>query len=141
MARNDALTIREAAEVTGIGEHTLRYYDRIELLEPIQRNASGHRRYRREDLGWIELLTCLRQTGMPIRAMQQFAAWQREGDPTGEKRQALLEQHQRDVQERQREIAGYLERIDHKIEAYRAMVEETTRPRAVNGQAAGRSSA
>ena len=134
MARNDALTIREAAEVTGIGEHTLRYYERIELLEPIQRNASGHRRYRREDLGWIELLTCLRQTGMPIRAMQQFAAWQREGDPTGEKRKALLEQHQRDVQERQREIAGYLERIGYKVEAYRAMVEETTGASSPNGR-------
>jgi DNA-binding transcriptional MerR regulator len=134
MARNDALTIREAAEVTGIGEHTLRYYERIALLEPIQRNASGHRRYRREDLGWIELLTCLRQTGMPIRAMQQFAAWQREGDPTGEKRKALLEQHQRDVQERQREIAGYLERIGYKVEAYRAMVEETTGVPSPNGR-------
>jgi DNA-binding transcriptional MerR regulator len=124
MARNDALTIREAAEVTGIGEHTLRYYERIELLEPIQRNASGHRRYRREDLGWIGLLTCLRQTGMPIRAMQQFAAWQREGDPTGEQRLALLEAHQRDVLARQREIAGYLETIAHKIDAYQDMLAE-----------------
>jgi DNA-binding transcriptional MerR regulator len=121
MARNDALTIREAAEVTGIGEHTLRYYERIDLLQSIQRNASGHRRYRSEDLGWIGLLNCLRQTGMPIRAMQQFAAWQREGDPTGAKRLALLEAHQRDVLERQREIAGYLETIDHKIDAYQSM--------------------
>lgn len=124
MARNDALTIREAAEVTGIGEHTLRYYERIALLEPIHRNASGHRRYRREDLGWIGLLTCLRQTGMPIRAMQQFAAWQREGDPTGEKRLALLETHQRDVLARQREIAEYLKGIEHKIEAYQSMLAE-----------------
>ena len=123
MARNDALTIRETAEITGIGEHTLRYYERIALLDPIQRNQSGHRRYRRDDLGWIELLTCLRQTGMPIRAMQQFAAYQREGDPTGAKRRALLEEHQRDVLARQREIAGYLETIDHKIEAYQSMVE------------------
>lgn len=124
MARNDALTIREAAEVTGIGEHTLRYYERIALLEPIQRNASGHRRYRREDLGWIELLTCLRRTGMPIRAMQQFAAWQREGDPTGERRLALLEAHRRDVLARQREIAGYLETIAHKIDAYETLLAE-----------------
>jgi hypothetical protein len=59
---------------------------------------------------------------MPIRAMQQFAAWQREGDPTGEKRMALLEAHQRDVLARQREIIGYLETIAHKIEAYQSMV-------------------
>jgi DNA-binding transcriptional MerR regulator len=141
MARNDALTIRETAEITGIGEHTLRYYERIDLLEPIRRNASGHRRYRSEDLGWIELLTCLRQTGMPIRAMQQFAAYQREGDPTGEKRKALLEAHQRDVLARQREIAEYLQKIDSKVEAYRAMVQETTGTVSANGHAADRSSA
>lgn len=123
MARNDALTIRETAEITGIGEHTLRYYERISLLEPIQRNESGHWRYRREDLGWIGMLTCLRQTGMPIRAMQQFAAYQRGGDPTGEKRKALLEEHQRDVLARQREIAGYLETIEYKIQVYQSMVE------------------
>jgi DNA-binding transcriptional MerR regulator len=139
MARNDVLTIRETAEITGIGEHTLRYYERIELLDPIQRNESGHRRYRREDLGWINLLTCLRQTGMPIRAMQEFAAWQREGDPTGEKRMALLEQHQRDVLARQREIARYLEVIDRKVEAYQSMVEEITS--SANGHATERSTA
>lgn len=124
MARNDALTIRETAEITGIGEHTLRYYERIELLQPIQRNESGHRRYRREDLGWIHMLTCLRQTGMSIRAMQQFAAYQREGDPTGQRRRDLLEAHKRDVLARQQEIAGYLKTIDHKIEIYGTMVEE-----------------
>jgi DNA-binding transcriptional MerR regulator len=141
MARNEALTIRETAEITGIGEHTLRYYERIELLEPIRRNESGHRRYRREDIGWIELLTCLRQTGMPIRAMQQFAAYQREGDPTGEKRRDLLEAHQRDVLARQREVAGYLQAIDHKIEAYRSMVDETTGASSPNGHASERSTA
>ncbi len=139
MARNDALTIRETAEITGIGEHTLRYYERIALLDPIQRNESGHRRYRHEDLGWINLLTCLRQTGMSIRAMQEFAAWQREGDPTGEKRMALLEQHQRDVLARQQEIARYLETIDRKVDAYRSMVEETTS--SANGHATERSTA
>lgn len=141
MARNDALTIRETAEITGIGEHTLRYYERIGLMQPITRNESGHRRYRRDDLGWIELLTCLRQTGMPIRAMLQFAAFQRDGDPTGERRKALLEQHQRDVLARQQEIARYLETIDHKIDAYRSMVEETTGASDSNGRVVERSTA
>jgi len=124
MARNDALTIRETAEITGIGEHTLRYYERINLLQPIHRNESGHRRYHRDDLGWIHMLTCLRKTGMPIRAMQQFAAYQREGDPTGEKRRQLLEAHKREVLRRQQEIASYLETIDHKIRIYEAMASE-----------------
>lgn len=118
---HELLTIRETAEITGIGAHTLRYYERIGLLQPVRRNGGGHRRYRRDDLRWITMLTCLRRTGMPIRTMQQYAALQREGDPTGEKREALLEAHRQEVTARQREIAEHLEIIDHKIGMYQRL--------------------
>jgi hypothetical protein len=58
-------TIEEAAERTGISAHTLRYYERIGLLEPVGRASSGHRRYGPNDLGSIEFLTLLRQTACP----------------------------------------------------------------------------
>jgi DNA-binding transcriptional MerR regulator len=48
------LSIAEAAEATGLSAHTLRYYERTGLLEPVSRNGSGHRRYRTADL--IELV-------------------------------------------------------------------------------------
>jgi DNA-binding transcriptional MerR regulator len=59
------LTIADAAKASGITAHTLRYYEKAGLLEPIDRNGSGHRRYREGDLERIRFLTKLRATGMP----------------------------------------------------------------------------
>ena len=61
------LTIAEVAERTGLTRHTLRYYERDGLMLGVGRAGSGHRRYSERDLGWIELITKLRATGMPIR--------------------------------------------------------------------------
>jgi DNA-binding transcriptional MerR regulator len=112
------LTIREAAERTGLTAHTLRFYERIGLLEPIQRGTGGHRRYREQDLGWIRLLICLRKSGMPIRTLAEFATLQREGDPSGERRKYLLEQHRRDALAQIEEISSHLAVIEMKIEKF-----------------------
>jgi DNA-binding transcriptional MerR regulator len=44
------LTIADAARASGLSAHALRYYERAGLLDPIDRDASGHRRYSPEDL-------------------------------------------------------------------------------------------
>ena len=76
-----SLTIAEAAERTGLSPHTLRYYERDGLLlSGVGRSASGHRRYTEEDLGWIEMLTRLRATGMPIRDVRRYAELVRADD-------------------------------------------------------------
>jgi len=92
------LTIREVAKRTGLGVHTLRYYERAGLLEPGFAATNGHRRYSRDDLAWIEFLTRLRATAMPIRHMQQFADLRRKGPTTVRERRCLLEAHQQAVQ-------------------------------------------
>ncbi len=113
---NETLTIQEAATFTGLSTHTLRYYERAGLLEPVARNASGHRRYARGDLEHLQFLHCLRITGMPIRHMRAYAALVREGRATLNTRLELLEAHRRDVQARMAELDRSLQIIDRKIE-------------------------
>src|SRR5262245_53773005 len=67
------LSIADAAESSGLSAHTLRYYERAGLLEPVSRNGSGHRRYRDTDLELIAFLAKLRATGMPIRKVRRYA--------------------------------------------------------------------
>lgn len=69
-----ALTIHDMAERTGVSAHTLRYYERVGLLDSVARTVSGRRRYSAADVEWVRLLICLRQTGMDIRAMLRFVA-------------------------------------------------------------------
>ena len=67
------LTISDAARASGVSAHTLRYYERAGLLDPIDRAAGGHRRYAEEDLVRIQFLSKLRSTGMPIRQIRAYA--------------------------------------------------------------------
>ena len=76
-----SLTIAEAAERSGLSPDTLRYYERDGLmLRRVDRSATGHRRYTESDLRWIDLLNCLRGTGMPIREVRRYAELVRAGD-------------------------------------------------------------
>jgi DNA-binding transcriptional MerR regulator len=115
----ETLTVREAAALTGLSAHTLRYYERAGLLEPVARNASGHRRYARADLEHLQFLHCLRATGMPIRRMQEFAALARAGHATVDIGLELLEAHRRDVQAQIEAFERALGIIDAKIQRLR----------------------
>lgn len=112
-------TIREATQLTGVSQDTLRYYEKIGLLAPIRRSDSGHRRYTEIDLAWARFLTILRATGMPIRRMLTFVKLEREGDATIEERKALLEAHREDVAHQLEELERSLGAIDTKIAHYR----------------------
>ncbi|HZE32604.1 MAG TPA: MerR family transcriptional regulator [Actinoallomurus sp.] len=124
-AVNEALTIAEAAERSGVSTHTLRYYERIGALrEPPERAPSGHRRYTERDLSWIELLTRLRSTGMPIATMLRYAELAREGNGTAAERKALLLAHRAEVAARVEQLRHDLELIDYKINTYNEIERE-----------------
>ena len=116
---SDVLSISEAAERTGLSAHTLRYWERAGLLEPVGRNGSGHRRFAEEDLERIKFLTKLRATGMPIRQVRRYAELLRGGEATNGERLELLEAHRKSVLAQLEETAGHLELIDWKINLYR----------------------
>ena len=112
----------QAAEKTGFSLDTLRYYERIGLLDGVARTAGGRRRYGDDDLGWIEMLRCLRDTGMPIARMREFAALTRD-ERTVEARIALLEEHDREVEERIAILHAQRDHIRGKIAYYRSVAE------------------
>lgn len=115
------LTIQQVAQQTGLSVHTLRYYERNGLLEPVGRASSGHRRYSAEDIARIEFLTRLRMTGMPIRRMQQFAQLFREQPEAIAQRRHILEAHEREVQSHIQELQRNLEVIQWKIGYYKQL--------------------
>lgn len=121
-----ALTIAEAAEQTGLTAHTLRYYERDGLmLGPVERSSSGHRRYTDRDLTWIQMITRLRSTGMPIRDVRRYAALVRDGDGNEAERLDLLNAHRARVEAQLAEVAGHLRAIDHKIGIYQGKLERS----------------
>jgi DNA-binding transcriptional MerR regulator len=114
-----SLTIAQAAEATGLTTHTLRYYERDGLmLRDVDRSATGHRRYTEQDLTWINLLSCLRGTGMPISDIRRYAALVRAGAGNELDRLELLRAHRQRVLTRLAEVQEHLGAIDRKIGIY-----------------------
>ena len=123
MELTTALTIAETAERTGLTAHTLRYYERDGLMLEVPRSSSGHRRYSEGELGWIELITRLRTTGMPIRDVRRYAQLVRAGEGNEAERLELLLAHRARVEEQLAQVAGHLRAIDHKIGLYECKLE------------------
>jgi DNA-binding transcriptional MerR regulator len=109
------LTIQQVSQKTGLSIDTLRYYERIGLLEPIERANNGHRRYTQHDLNWIDLLIRLRNTGMPRAQMVRFAQLRRQGATTATERRLILEEHQRFLEQRMQEMEQHMAALQKKI--------------------------
>ena len=120
MVTADALSISDAAQLTGLSAHTLRYYERAGLmLDPVERAPSTHRRYSEDEIRWVTLLTKLRATGMPIRRIREYADLVSAGEGNERERLAIMEAHREQVLRQLAEIERNLELIDYKIGLYR----------------------
>ncbi|MGE3284631.1 MAG: MerR family transcriptional regulator [Pseudonocardia sp.] len=117
LADDAELTIAEMAERTGVSAHTLRYYERIGLIE-VARDATGHRVYGAADFRRVVFLSRLRMTGMPIRELQRYVALAAGGEDTVPQRLAMLHAHRDTVRERLTELRFALDAIEFKIAAY-----------------------
>jgi DNA-binding transcriptional MerR regulator len=109
----------EVADRIGVSVDTLRYYERIGLLDGIARTPGGQRVFS-DDVSRVSLLRCLRDTGMPIARMRQFAELVRSGDDTAEARAALLEEHDREIDAKVELLRSEQRRIREKITWYRS---------------------
>ncbi len=112
----------QAAEQSGFSLDTLRYYERIGLLDGIDRTPSGHRLFTGDDLEWLGVLRCLRETGMPIARMRTYAELTRDGDATLAERLSLLEEHDAHVRERIRLLQTQHDYLQDKIAWYRGQL-------------------
>jgi len=117
-----SLSPGQAAEQSGFSLDTLRYYERIGLLNGISRAPSGHRRFDDDDLEWLGVLRCLRDTGMPIARMRRYAELARAGEPTMAERLRLLTEHDRQVGEQVAVLQAQRQHLQEKIGWYRGQL-------------------
>lgn len=111
----------QAADKAGFTLDTLRYYERVGLLRGVARNSGGHRVFTDEDLSWLELLRCLRDTGMPIAVMRRYTDLTYDGDDTIAARLALLEEHDRAVEQQIVHLRAQQQHLREKIRWYRSL--------------------
>ena len=115
-------SIGEFSEVTGLGIHTLRFYEHEGLITPM-RNSSNRRRYSDRDMTWIAFIKRLKATGMPIKEIKRYAALRAEGDTTLFERMEMLIQHRQSLREQIRLLQEHEAKLDEKIAFYQQEIE------------------
>ncbi|EAD6002161.1 MerR family transcriptional regulator [Listeria monocytogenes] len=110
--------IKDFATKTGLSIDTLRYYEEEELLIPA-RNEKNYRVYTEEGYCWVQLLLKMKQTGMTITNIKNFAALQKQGDKTLPNRIQILDNHMENLYEQQKDLAETISFVAKKVDVYR----------------------
>lgn len=114
-------TIKEVSEMMGISIFTLRYYDN-EGLFPMLHKRNKRRYFSVNDLQLLSILQCLREIGMSIADMRHYASLVNGGDPSGELRLQIIEEHQIKAQEELKRMKERIKTLDKKQKYYQAFV-------------------
>ena len=117
-------TIQETCEKTGLSAHTLRYYEKEGLITGVHRTAGGFRQYSDEDLEWLGLICCLKNTGMPLQEIARFVRLAHEGDETLRDRVDLLREHREKMAARLAEMEKYMEKVTWKVNFFTEKLKE-----------------
>lgn len=91
-------TTAEAARRSGFSIDTLRYYEKAGLVPPVARDRAGRRRYADIDLGWLALVRCLRDTGMPLADIKTFVELTQAGRDHTAARVTMLQAHDQHIE-------------------------------------------
>lgn len=121
-------SIGEFSRLTGLGVHTLRYYEHEGLLTP-GRNTSNRRRYCEKDVAWVEFIKRLKDTGMPIKEIQRYAKLRAAGDATLGQRMEMLSGHRAVLERQMTLLQEHMEKLDDKIAFYRREIKRLERDR------------
>ena len=106
-------TISEAAQKTGLPPSTIRFYDKEGLLPNIKRK-NGIRVFEDMDLRLMGLLTCLKNTGMPIKRIRDYVELTSKGDDTLQERYEIIKAQRQFVLDQIEQLQNYLEELDFK---------------------------
>jgi MerR family transcriptional regulator, aldehyde-responsive regulator len=112
------MKIMEVSERYGISQDTLRYYERIGLIPPVNRNKSGIRDYSEIDIKRVEFIKCMRNASLPIEALIEYVGLVQKGDRTIEARKEILIEQREQLAAKMKEMQKTLDLLDHKIKVY-----------------------
>ena len=112
------MKIAEVSEQVGLSADTLRYYERVGLIPPVQRNEGGIRDYNELDLRRVDFIKCMRGAGLPVEVLIEYMGLVQQGDSTIEARKEILIEQRNLLAARMEEMQKTLDRLNYKIDVY-----------------------
>lgn len=119
------MKISEVAIKSGLSIDTLRFYEKIGLIDPPARDQAGRRVYGADVLEWIRFLDQLNATGMKQADRIKYAQLRQQGASTYVQRRKMLEAHRVTIARRLEDLQETLELMDRKVALYHQLEQET----------------
>lgn len=116
------MTIKQVCQRYGLTQDTLRYYEKIGVIPPVHRSASGIRDYDEHDLGWVENAVCLRNAGVPVESIAEYVKLYQAGEETFAARRDLLSHVLADLTEQRSQLDAAIQKLTYKVSRYEAAV-------------------
>lgn len=116
-------SIGEVVKQTGLSAHTLRYYEKEGLLPFVTKNSSGLRVYTTNDLGWLSMIECLKDSGLQIKEIRQYIEWFRQGDSTLQQRLELFQNRRKALEAEMVRMQTVMNKITFKETLYTTALE------------------
>jgi MerR family transcriptional regulator, aldehyde-responsive regulator len=117
-----AYTIKEVSSKVNLSAYTLRYYEKEGLLPYVRRNKQGNRLFGDEDLEWISLICCLRDTGMPVAEIKRYVDLCMKGDETIQTRRQIIQNQKFFIEKQIEEMKVHLEKVNNKLKYYDSLM-------------------
>jgi DNA-binding transcriptional MerR regulator len=112
------MRIAEVSEKYDLSVDTLRYYERVGLIPPVNRTNSGIRDYNELDLRRVEFIKCMRAAGLPIDVLTEYIRLVQIGDDTIEERKEILIEQREQLLTRMEDMQKTLDKLNYKIDLY-----------------------
>ena len=124
--------VKEAAQLTGLTEHAVRFYTDKGLVPSVQRDQNNIRVFDEESINWLHGIKCLKQSGMPIEVIKMYIDLCLEGDSTIPQRYTLMMEHKEAALVKLEEAKQHVAHLEQKTTLYQAILEhrspDTTNP-------------
>lgn len=115
-------SVKDVSEKLNISQYTLRYYEKEGLIPYVQRNYSGRRVYSDNDLIWIQLIGCMRATGMSIAYIKNYVELTVQGKGTLLKRREIIIEQKEIIESEIKKYSDLLEVVNIKLKKYNQLI-------------------
>lgn len=107
------MNIGEAARASGISAKMIRYYERVALIPPAQRSASGYRVYSDNDVRALQFVKRARSLGFSVAQMRSLLSlWQDRSRASADVK-ALAQAHVAELDERINAMQAMRDTLEH----------------------------
>lgn len=111
-------SIGEAAKKMNISTATLRYYDKEGLLPFVTRTPGGARVFSDHDFRWLNLISCLKKAGMPLKDIRLYIEMTMQGEETMEARLDMFRRQRQQIQQQMADLQRTLDVVNYKCWYY-----------------------